>query len=208
MKNKDITGVNKITTDNLDVNGQIDMKGNKIIRVGDGTSNNDAVNKIQLDAKVSTVNNKITQIRNDINTILTQLTYFYFTDQLIHKNNNTVIFPASLDKPPFKSVRGNYDKLRISLSGKYYVSYTNSYKNAGQFQIYDDTNSVYPFVIYLSNTRQFTEFAISAVINIQTNNGYGHSDIKLRVVKLNSKDPNPLFAGARKSTFYIKYLHP
>ena len=37
MNNKDITGVNKITTDNLDVNSQIDMKGNKIIGVGDGT---------------------------------------------------------------------------------------------------------------------------------------------------------------------------
>ena len=207
MNQKDITGVNKITTADLDVNSQIDMKGNKIIGVGDGTSNNDAVNKIQLDAKVATVNNKITQINKSLNDILTQLTYFLLTDQLIHKNHNTVIFPSSLNKPPFRSVRGNYDKLRISLSGKYLVSYTDSYKNAGQFQIYDDTNSVYPFVIYLSNTQQFTEFAISAVINIQTNNGYGHSDIKLRVVKVNSKDPNPLLAGARKSTFYIKYLH-
>ena len=207
MNQKDITGVNKITTKNLDVNSQIDMKGNKIIGIGDGTSNNDAVNKIQLDAKVATVNNKITQINKSLNDILTQLTYFLFTDQLIHKNHNTVIFPSSINKPPFRSVRGNYDKLRISLSGKYLVSYTDSYKNAGQFQIYDDTNSVYPFVIYLSNTQQFTEFAISAVINIQTNNGYGYSDIKLRIVKVNSKDPNPLLAGARKSTFYIKYLH-
>ena len=37
MNNKDITGVNKITTGNLDVNGQIDVKGNKIIGVGDCT---------------------------------------------------------------------------------------------------------------------------------------------------------------------------
>ena len=207
MNQKDITGVNKITTKNLDVHSQIDMKGNKIIGIGDGTSNNDAVNKIQLDAKVATVNNKITQINKSLNDILTQLTYFLFTDQLIHKNHNTVIFPSSLNKPPFRSVRGNYDKLRISLSGKYLVSYTDSYKNAGQFQIYDDTNSVYPFVIYLSNTQKFTEFAISAVINIQTNNGYGYSDIKLRIIKVNSKDPNPLLAGANKSTFYIKYLH-
>ena len=207
MNQKDITGVNKITTADLDVNSQIDMKGYKIIGVGDGTSNNDAVNKIQLDAKVATVNNKITQMNKSLNDILTQLTYFLFTDQLIHKNHNTVIFPSSLNKPPFRSVRGNYDKLRISLSGKYLVSYTDSYKNAGQFQIYDDTNSVYLFVIYLSNTQKFREFAISAVINIQTNNGFGHSDIKLRMVKVNSKDPNPLLAGAKKSTFYIKYLH-
>ena len=207
MNQKDITGVNKITTKNLDVHSQIDMKGNKIIGIGDGTSNNDAVNKIQLDAKVATVNNKITQINKSLNDILTQLTYFLFTDQLIHKNHNTVIFPSSINKPPFRSVRGNYDKLRISISGKYLVSYTDSYKNAGQFQIYDDTNSVYPFVIYLSNTQKFTEFAISAVINIQTNNGYGYSDIKLRIIKVNSKDPNPLLAGSNKSTFYIKYLH-
>ena len=207
MNQKDITGVNKITTKNLDVHSQIDMKGNKIIGVGDGASNNDAVNKIQLDAKFATVNNKVTQINKSLNDILTQLTYFLFTDQLIHKNHNTVIFPSSINKTPFRSVRGNYDKLRISLSGKYLVSYTDSYKNAGQFQIYDDTNSVYPFVIYLSNTQKFTEFAISAVINIQTNNGYGYSDIKLRIAKVNSKDPNPLLAGANKSTFYIKYLH-
>ena len=207
MNQKDITGVNKITTKNLDVHSQIDMKGNKIIGVGDGASNNDAVNKIQLDAKFATVNNKVTQINKSLNDILTQLTYFLFTDQLIHKNHNTVIFPSSINKTPFRSVRGNYDKLRISLSGKYLVSYTDSYKNAGQFQIYDDTNSVYPFVIYLSNTQKFTEFAISAVINIQTNNGYGYSDIKLRIIKVNSKDPNPLLAGANKSTFYIKYLH-
>ena len=84
MNQKDITGVNKITTTNLDVQSQIDMKGNKIIGVGDGTSNNDAVNEIQLDAKVATVNNKITKIRNDINTILNSLTklkYYFFTDQ-------------------------------------------------------------------------------------------------------------------------------
>ena len=74
MNQKDITGINKITTADLDVNSQINMKGNKIIGVGDGTSNNDAVNKIQLDVKVATVNNKIIQIRNDINTILNSLT--------------------------------------------------------------------------------------------------------------------------------------
>ena len=207
MNQKDITGVNKITTKNLDVHSQIDMKGNKIIGVGDGTSNNDAVNKIQLDAKFAIVNNKVTQMFKSLNNILNQLTYFIFTDQLIHKNHDTVIFPTGLNKPPFRLVRNNYNKLRISISGKYLVSYTDSYKNAGQFQIYDDTNSVYLFVIYLSNTQQFTEFAISAVINIQTNNGFGHSDIMLRMVKVNSKDPNPLLAGAKKSTFYIKYLH-
>ena len=45
MNQKDITGVNKITTGNLDVNGQIDVKDNKIIGVGNGTANSDAVIK-------------------------------------------------------------------------------------------------------------------------------------------------------------------
>ena len=207
MNQKNITGVNKITTKNLDVQSQIDMKGNKIIGVGDGTSNNDAVNKIQLDAKFAIVNNKVTQMFKSLNNILNQLTYFLFTDKLMHVDDDAVIFPAGLSKPPFRFVTGDHYKLRISLSGKYYVSYTDSYKNAGQFQIYDDTNSVYLFVIYLSNTQRFREFAINAVINIQTNNGYGHSDIKLKLVKVNSKDPDPLLAGNRKSTFYIKYLH-
>ena len=106
MNQKDITGVNKITTTNLDVHSQIDMKGNKIIGVGDGTSNNDAVNKIQLDAKVATVNNKIIQIRNDINTILNSLTklkYYYFTDQLKHKHADTVKFPTINSQSFFSS---------------------------------------------------------------------------------------------------------
>ena len=48
MNGKDITGVNKIVTDDLDLNRQIDMKSNRIIGVGDGTSNNDAINVKQL----------------------------------------------------------------------------------------------------------------------------------------------------------------
>ena len=47
MNNKDITGVN-----NLDVTGQIDVKGNKIIWVGNGAANSDAVNKEQLDEAI------------------------------------------------------------------------------------------------------------------------------------------------------------
>ena len=45
MNRKDITDVNKIVTNDLDVNGQTDIKGNKIIGVGNGTANSDAVNK-------------------------------------------------------------------------------------------------------------------------------------------------------------------
>ena len=52
MNNKDITGVNKIVTDDLDVNGQIDMKGNKITGVGNATANSDAVNIKQVEGKI------------------------------------------------------------------------------------------------------------------------------------------------------------
>ena len=45
MNNKDITDVNKIATKDLDVNNQIDVKGNKIIGVGDGGDESNAVNK-------------------------------------------------------------------------------------------------------------------------------------------------------------------
>ena len=47
MNKKDINDVNKIVTNGLDVNGQIDVKCNKIKGVGDGTANSDAVNEAQ-----------------------------------------------------------------------------------------------------------------------------------------------------------------
>ena len=160
MNGKDITGVNKITAANLDVNGQIDVKGNKIIGVGNGTANSDAVNKKQFDdletqinSEVATVDNKIIQIRNDINTILNSLTklkYYFFTDQLKHENERTIKFP-SIDSYPFKSVSDDNSKLRILLSSHYHIIYTDFYKNFGQIQIYDDTNSVYPFVLNIDN---------------------------------------------------------
>ena len=64
MNGKDITDVNKITTNDLDVNGQTDMKGNKITGVADGAADDDAVNKSQLDAvetQVTTVNNGVSK---------------------------------------------------------------------------------------------------------------------------------------------------
>ena len=49
MNGKDITGVNKITTDALRILSQINMKSKKIVNLADGTANSDAVNKSQLD---------------------------------------------------------------------------------------------------------------------------------------------------------------
>ena len=87
MNKKDITNVNKITTGSLDVNGQTDIKGDKIIGVGNGTANSDAVNKSQLDELVTYVKtqdaNLTDRVIRDINLIrnsLTKLQYYYFTD--------------------------------------------------------------------------------------------------------------------------------
>ena len=71
------------------------MKSKKIIGVGDGTANSDAVNKAQLNAvetKFTTANNGVTKNKTDITTINTSNGYYYFTDQLKHNNSNTVKF--------------------------------------------------------------------------------------------------------------------
>ena len=206
MNQKDITGVNKITTTNLDVHGQIDMKGNKIIGVGDGTSNNDAVNKIQLDAKVATVNNKITKIRNDINTILNSLTklkYYYFTDQLKHKHANTVKFPA-INSHPFSAVN-NSEFLKIELDGHYQIIYTDFVSNDAQFIIHDDINGNDLFVTNINVGRSWMSITINTVIPITVDNGFNYARIKMYLKKRGS--PNSYFYGTDNSTFYIKYLH-
>ena len=206
MNQKDITGVNKITTTNLDVHSQIDMKGNKIIGVGDGASNNDAVNKIQLDAKVATVNNKIIQIRNDINTILNSLTklkYYYFTDQLKHKHANTVKFPA-INIHPFSAVN-NSEFLKIELDGHYQIIYTDFIIHDAQFIIHDDTNGNDLFVTNLNGGRSWMPITINTVIPITVDNGFDYARIKMYLEKKGST--NAIFHGTENSTFYIKYLH-
>ena len=206
MNQKDITGVNKITTTNLDVQSQIDMKGNKIIGVGDGTSNNDAVNKIQLDAKVATVNNKIIKIRNDINTILNSLTklkYYYFTDQLKHKHTNTVKFPA-INSHPFSAVN-NLEFLKIELDGYYQIIYTDFLEYDARFIIHDDTNGNDLFVTNLYGSRSWTPITINTVIPITVDNGFNYARIKIYLQKRGPQDA--YLHGADNSTFYIKYLH-
>ena len=206
MNQKNITGVNKITTKNLDVHSQIDMKGNKIIGVGDGTSNNDAVNKIQLDAKVATVNNKITKIRNDINTILNSLTklkYYYFIDQLKHKHANTVKFPA-INSHPFSAVN-NSEFLKIELDGHYQIIYKDFIINDAQFIIHDDTNGNDLFVTNLNGTRSWMSITINTVIPITVDNGFNYARIKMYLK--NKRNTNSIFLGTGNSTFYIKYLH-
>ena len=134
MNGKDITGVNKITTGDLDVNGQTDTKGNKIIGVGNGTANSNAINKSQLDAVVIYVKTEIANLTSrytrDINLTrnsLTNLQYYYFTDQLRHDNSKTVKFPTLVNYP--YSAINNSEYLTITLDGHYQIIYTDFYKN-------------------------------------------------------------------------------
>ena len=209
MNQKDITGVNKITTTNLDVHGQIDMKGNKIIGVGDGTSNNDAVNKIQLDAviaqlniNINTLNNLIKTNKDNIATINTNDGYYYFTDQLKHKNRSFVKFPPNINKYPFGLGRDQF-RFRILLDGYYHIIYTDFYKSNGQFQVHDITNGNDLFVMNLSKQSNWTPITINAIVPITVDNGFNHADIQLKFGVFD----DALFNGSGYSSFYIRYLH-
>ena len=137
MNGKDTTGVNKIVTNNLDVNGQTDIKGNKIVNLGDGSADNDAVNKSQLnevEKQFTIVNNTVAKNNADISTINVNNGYYYFTNQLNHNNLNTVSFPNITNSYPSSNGKNNvtgnktYLVLRILLSGNYQIIYTDSYK--------------------------------------------------------------------------------
>ena len=133
------------------------MKGKKIINFGEGTANHDAVNKTQLDAvdsqvksQVTTVNNKVTQNKTDIATITRLDRYYYFTDQLKHKNSNTVKFPAVSNNYPY-SANNKSEFLTITLSGTYHIIYTDFYTTV----IPINTNNVYNHVeikLYIQTT--------------------------------------------------------
>ena len=197
MNQKDITGVNKITTDNLDVNSQIDMKGNKIIGVGDGTSNNDAVNKIQLDA-----------VKTQVATINTNNGYYFFTDQLQHSNENIVKFPANENHYPFNTKIIVHHTFVLHLSGYYHIIYTDFYKGSGNFAI---EYTYWPglktpdalFTLSLNKQTDWTPITINIIKKIEILlGGKGYSEIAFKI-----KSGDAIFNGAGYSTFYIKYLH-
>ena len=212
MNNKDITGVNKITTGDLDVNNQIDMKSKKIIRVGDGVDNSDAVNKAQLDALetyIININQSLTTAFTNIRKLseatarkVQAMGYYYFTDQLKHDNANTVKFPSGIDAYPFKSGADDF-KFRILLDGHYHIIYTDFYKNTGQFKVHDFTNGNDLFVMNLDNQSDWTPIAINTIVPITVDNGFNHDDIQF---KFRVSD-DAIFDGAGYSTFYIRYLH-
>ena len=226
MNGKDITGVNKMDVKDLDVNNQIDMKSKKIIGVGDGITKSDAVNKGQLEgvetqvtSQITTVNNKVTQNKTEIETINNHNGYFAFTDQLKHDNEPIVKFPPNNTqsfkhwrpsiKFPFELVANDNTKLRLKLNGWYHIIYTDNCKYGGQFQIYDNTNSVYAFVAPVVYHDKFEPFVINAVFNITIDeNLVPYVEIIMRIVKLLPNNSDPQLDGTCDSTFYIKYLSP
>ena len=189
------------------------MKSKKIIRLGDGSDKSDAVNKSQLDALelyIININNSLTTTITNINKLLntttdkvTNMGYYYFTDQLKHNNTNTVKFPSGINFYPFKSGADDF-KFRILLDGHYHIIYTDFYKNNGQFRIHDHTNGNDLFVINLDNQSNWTPITINTIIPITVDNGFNHADIQF---KFKISD-NAIFDGAGYSTFYIRYLHP
>ena len=206
MNRKDITDVNKIVTNGLDING------NKIIGIGEGTENSDAVNKAQLDALKSEIQSKITALSSSVNTNTvhinlcqnspTKSEYYYFTDQLRHDNNDTVKFPA-VDSYPF-SADNNSEFFKIELDGHYQIIYTDFYSgDHSQFIIYDDTNGNDLLVNVIDDSASWLPIIINAVIVINTDNGFGHVKIKMYMKPLRNVELD----GVGYSTFYIKYLH-
>ena len=112
------------------------MKGKKITGLGIGVRDDDAVNKLQVDAHILHV--------------VTHRSYFYFTTDLNHNETDTVKFPTNINKYPFSTVSNNNEshKLILSLDGYYKITYTDFYKlasfppsNDGLFKILNSERS-------------------------------------------------------------------
>ena len=175
-------------------NEPIDMGNNKITGVADGTTDNDAVNKAQLDAYRG---------------------YYYFTNNLKHNNETIVKFPANLSKYPFyTTAHQSYRRLIIKLAGYYHIIYTDFYKGMfGTFKIYRDVyNGLDPppdiYKIDIDGQTKYTPITINAVVKIDlVFSNYDGSDRSAKIV-LEYETSNGDFDGDGYSSFYIRYLHP
>ena len=156
------------------------------------------------------INNLLTTTINNINQLLnttadkvTNMSYYYFTDQLKHNNTKIVKFPSGINSYPFKSGADDF-KFRILLDGYYHIIYTDFYKNNGQFRIHDHTDGNDLFVMNLDGQSNWTPITINTIIPITVDNGFNHADIQLKF----GLSDTAIFDGAGYSTFYIRYLHP
>ena len=183
-------------------NETINMGNNKITGLADGTANNDAVNKSQLD-EFETKNN-----------------YYFYTNDLRHNNNRIIQFKVDIDKYPFETFKHiyiiyqggkqnifNIILSRLLLSGYYHIIYTDFYKGGGQFKIINDRfnaiDTIFPiFSLNLNLISSWTPFTINAIIKFEL--PQHRSDINFLMFGSNTL----VFKGVGYSTFYIKYLHP
>ena len=147
--------------------------------------------------------NHLNTLNNRLNVIITNHSYYYFTDQLKHDNNKTVKFPSRINSYPFRSGADDF-KFRILLDGHYHIIYTDFYKYNGQFQIHDSTNGNNLFVINLGYQSDWTPITINAIVPITIDNGFKHADIQLK----SRVSDSAIFDGDGYSAFYIRYLHP
>ena len=183
-------------------NETINMGNNKITGLANGTANNDAVNKSQLD-EFETKNN-----------------YYFYTNDMRHNNNRIIQFKVGIDKYPFETFKHfyiiyqggkqnifNIILSRLLLSGYYHIIYTDFYKGGGQFKIINDRfnaiDTIFPiFSLNLNLISSWTPFTINAIIKFEL--PQHRSDINFLMFGSNTL----VFKGVGYSTFYIKYLHP
>ena len=164
-------------------NETINMGNNKITGVADGTADNDAVNKAQLDVS----------------------TKYYYRNDLKHNKRGTVTFPAISNSYPFSPPLGqNHPSiLRILLGGYYHIIYTDYYNGNGVFKIMSDHNpsggnQQELYTLNFIEQTDWMHFTINAIIKIEASS---------QITFAFHSGTGRLF-GTGYSSFYIKYLHP
>ena len=182
--------------DDINFETKIDMNNHQIIGVADGSGDKDVVNVKQLNE----LETKVSQIKTDITTIITNNGLVYYTNDLKHDNENTVKFKP-LNNYPY-SVNDSSEFFRISLAAFYHIIYTDFYNSEALFYVYDNGKGRNLFGFRLNDVSSWTPITINIVIPISFDNGSNHTDLKFYVT--GSKKPN--LDGAGYSTFFIKYL--
>ena len=164
-----------------------------------------------MESQVTIFNNKVTQNKTDIATINKLNSYYYFTDQLKHKNSKTVKFPAVSNNYPYWA-DNNSEFLMITIDGHYQIICTDFYTKGkrSQFIIHDDTNGNDLFVTNLVTLSSWSPITINTVIPSTTDNGFNHAKTNLYIKNATGKKipgDDTIIEGSRYSTFYIKFLH-
>ena len=171
--------------------------------VGNGTENNDAINKSQLDAldvKIKNVLNALTDLsaivienKNDISTIDTNNKNYFFTNYLKHDNENIVKFPSSINYASYQSLSDDDTKLRISKLGYYNIIYSDQYKGKRKFNIYNATKREDLLIIDLDDQSSWAPLTINAVVKIEKAGDNNYGDIQLKIF-----NGNAVFDGSPK----------